>query len=79
MSFEEIVSITSRTVNLNDNYKRIQFHLFDIINEEPQMKRSLMIENLRGLSNWLVVAPFWLCENLDDVLRAFDKCIEMNY
>jgi ATP-dependent DNA ligase len=79
MSFEEIVSITSRTVNLNDNYKRIQFHLFDIVNEEPQMKRSLMIENLRGLSNWLVVAPFWLCENLDDVLRAFDKCIEMNY
>ena len=32
MSFEEIVSITSRTVNLHPNYKRMNFHIFDVIN-----------------------------------------------
>ena len=79
MSFEEIVSITSRTVNLHPDHKKIQFHVFDIVNEEPQMKRSIDIENLRGLSNWLVVSPFWLCESLDDVMRTYDNLIELGY
>ena len=79
MSFEEIVSITSRSVNLHPDYKRIQFHCFDVVNKEPQMKRSLIIENLRGLSPWLQIAPFWLCNTLDDVMRAYDKLIESGY
>lgn len=79
MSFEEIVSITSRTVNLHPDYRRIQFHCFDIVNKEPQMKRSLIIENLRGLNPHIVVAPFWLCENLDDVMRTHDKLQELGY
>jgi DNA ligase-1 len=79
MSFEEIISITSRTVNLHPDYKKIQFHCFDIINQEPQMKRSLIIENLRGLNPHIVVAPFWLCADLDDVMRTHDKLHELGY
>lgn len=79
MSFEEIVSITSRTVNLHSDYKRIQFHCFDIVNNEPQMKRSLTIYNFHDLSQNLVIAPFWLCENLDDVMRTHDKLQELGY
>ena len=79
MSFEEIVSITSRTVNLHPDYKRIQFHCFDIVNKEPQMKRSLIIENLRGLNPHLVVSPFWICTDLDDVKRTYDKVISLGY
>jgi DNA ligase-1 len=79
MSFEEIVSITSRTVNIHEDHKKIQFHLFDIVNNEPQMKRTLIIENLRGISQWIKVAPFYLCSNLDEVMKAYDKIIEMNY
>jgi ATP-dependent DNA ligase len=79
MSFEEIVSITSRTVNLHPDYKRIQFHCFDIVNKEPQMKRSLIIENLRGLNPHIVVAPFWLCSDLDEVTRTYDKLVELGY
>lgn len=79
MSFEEILSITSRTVNIHSDSERIQFHLFDIVNDQPQMCRSIMIENLRNLSNSIQVAPFWLCENLDDVMRTFDKIINLGY
>jgi len=79
MSFEEILSITSRTVNIHPDHRRIQFHVFDIVNELPQMRRSLIIENLRGLNKWLVVAPFWLCESLEDVMRAYDNLIELGY
>ena len=79
LSFEEILSITSRTVNIHSDSERIQFHLFDIVNDQPQMRRSIIIENLRNLSNSIQVAPFWLCENLDDIMRVFDKIINLGY
>jgi DNA ligase-1 len=79
LSFEEILSITSRTVHIHSDSERIQFHLFDIVNDQPQMRRSIMIENLRGLSNSIIVSPFWLCENLDDVMRAYDSIINLGY
>jgi DNA ligase-1 len=79
MSFEQIVSITSRSINLHPDYKRIQFHCFDIVNEQPQMKRALVIENLRNINPHIVVAPFWLCESLDDVMRTYDKLMELGY
>jgi len=79
MSFEQILSITSRTVNIHSDSDQIQFHLFDVINDQPQMRRSLIIENLRGLSNNIQVAPFWLCESLDDIMRTFDSIINLGY
>jgi len=77
--FDAISSIISRTVNLHPDHNRIQFHLFDIVNDQPQMRRQLLIESLRGLSPWIQVAPFWLCESLDDIMRAYDKIIELGY
>lgn len=79
MSFEEIVSITSRTVNLHPDHGKIQFHCFDVVNDQPQMKRSLIIENLRGINPHLVVAPFWLCANLDEVKQTYDRIIKLGY
>jgi len=79
MKFEEIVSVTSRTVTLHQDHKRIQFHCFDVIVEEPQLRRTLMIEDLRGLSQWLVVSPFYLCDSLEDVMRAFDSIVGNGY
>jgi DNA ligase 1 len=79
MSFEEIISITSRTVNIHPDHKKIQFHVFDIVNEEPQMKRSIIIENLRGINPLIQVAPFWVCSSLDEVLKTYDQIINLGY
>lgn len=79
MSFEQVVSITSRTVNIHEDHKRIQFHCFDIVNDQPQMRRQLLIEALRGLSPWIIVAPFWLCSDFDEVMRAYDEIISSGY
>jgi DNA ligase-1 len=79
MSFEQITSITSRTVNLHPDHTKIQFHLFDIITNQPQLARTLVIEEFRNLSPWIVVAPFYLCNNLDDILQAYDKIINQGY
>lgn len=79
MSFEQILSITKRTVNIHPEHQQIQFHIFDVQNDQMQMKRSLIIENLRGLHPALIVSPFWICSNLDEVKRAYDSVIKMGY
>jgi DNA ligase-1 len=78
-SFEEIYSITSRTVNLHPNYLDIKLVIFDIVNREPQMKRTLIIENLKRLSPFIQVAPFWLCESLADIIKVYDILIKDSY
>ena len=79
MTFEQIVSITSRTVNIRLDHQQIKYYVFDIVNDQSQMRRALLIEKLRDLSPWIEIAPFWLCESLDEVLRVYDKLIEMEY
>lgn len=79
MSFEDIVSITSRTVNLHPNHKEIKFHLFDIVNEQPQMERLLEAEKLRNINEYIQVAPFWVCNDLDDIMRSYDIVINLDY
>lgn len=79
MSFEQILSITSRTVNLHEDHKKIQFHCFDIVNKEPQMRRQILVDALRYLHKDLAIAPFWVCESLDDIMLVYDKIIELGY
>lgn len=79
MDFDSLSSIVSRTVNLHPDHKLIKFHCFDIINEFDQISRLLEIEKLRSLSDNLVVAPFWMCESLDEIMRAYDEIIEAGF
>ena len=78
-TFEEIVSITSRTVNLHPNLLDIKLVVFDIVNREPQMKRTLIIENLKRLSPFIQVAPFWLCESLEEIIKVYNNLIKDGY
>jgi ATP-dependent DNA ligase len=79
LDFNAISSIVSRTVNLHPNYEQIQFHLFDVVNELPQIKRLTYIDKLRGLSPLIQVAPVYICNTLEDVLKAYDKIINLGY
>lgn len=79
MKFEEIVSITSREVNLHPDHTRIQFHAFDVINEFSQAARINQLNKLSGLTPWLVVSPYYLCSSLEDVLRTYDNIVNSGY
>ncbi len=79
MSFEEIVSITSRTRNLHSDHKLIQLHLFDLINNDTQIERILALEELKFLSPFIKVSPFWVCHTFDEVMKAYDKILKLNY
>ena len=39
LTFEDIHSIVSRKVNIHSEYWRMDYHIFDIINSDPQLKR----------------------------------------
>jgi len=77
--FDLISSVISRTVNLHPRHQEIQFHLFDIVNDQPQMRRIVIADALKGITPFIQVAPFWLCESLDDVMKAYDKVISLGY
>jgi DNA ligase-1 len=79
MSFDQLSSILSRTVNLHDDFSKVKFHCFDIINEQPQLRRLLQIEALKGLHHYIEIAPFWICESLDEIMSVYDKLINSGY
>ena len=43
------------------------------------MQRVILIENLRNLSPLIKVAPFWVCDTLDEVTNAYDAIIKEGY
>ena len=79
MPLEDINSIASRTVNLHPDYHKLEFHIFDMVIDEPQMRRLILTDGLKNLHPKIKVSPFWLCEDLDEVKRVYDKIISLGY
>ena len=78
MTFDEIISITSRTVNLHPDYKKMQYHIFDIVNEENQSKRLITLAKL-DLKNPLIISPYWLANSLEEIMQIYNELISMGY
>jgi len=79
MKFEEIVSITSRTVNLHPHYSEINFHIFDVVRENQTQAARISVINTLKIHPGIAIAPYWLCESFDDVMRAYDYILSDGY
>lgn len=79
MSFEDIVSITSRTTNLHSNHKEIKFHIFDIVSQDTQVKRLNSLYDIADKPGYFELAPYWICYNLDCIMFTYDKIISLGY
>lgn len=79
--FEEIHSVVGRTVNLNKHHEMIQFHIFDLINEDPQVKRTYALRNLVGSFNpeIIKIVPYYLANNFDELMQAYNYYIDHGY
>ena len=69
LSFPEIHSIVSRTANLHPDYEKMEFHVFDVINDNPQFER------LQELQQVLTLGPIKrvscvIATTLDEVMDA---------
>ena len=80
---EGIHSIVSRTKNLHQNYKCMQYHIFDIVTDEPQAQRLKRLHrilcNSSALEPTILPVPFRIAETLEDVMRYYDTIIGNNY
>jgi ATP-dependent DNA ligase len=81
MNFEDISSIVSRTVNLHPEHKEIQFHAFDIVEHNAQVFRTLKLRSMLKVLEMEHTIPvgFSVAENLDDVMKSYDKILSLGY
>jgi len=84
MQHEEIHGIASRRVNYHSNMEALEYHIFDVITNQPQHKRLTALRDINLLlkvypQRPVHVVPFEVAENLDDVLRIYDKFVSQGY
>lgn len=78
MDFEDIESIAKRTVNIHQNYEEMEFHIFDVINQDPQAQRFAEMIKLPETDNIKLVKPI-VVESMDAVNRWIETYLEQQY
>lgn len=83
LPFEQITSITSRTVNIHPDHESIKYHIFDIakegISQHSRLAELISYKYRFQESSHLELAPYWICDNLEEIMKVYDKLISMNY
>ena len=79
--FEEIHSMVSRTVNLHPQYHRVEYHVFDIVDQTlPQWERLRLLRLLQErFAPGVRLVDMYLAEDLDGVLKTYDTILEAGY
>lgn len=79
LSFEEIHSRVSRTVNLHPNYEEVEYHVFDVIDKQPQVSRLLDLKTRFLARGPVKIVPFVLANNLQEVMDAYEGFLKDGY
>ena len=68
--------------NLHPEFEKIKFYMFDLINEEFQLKRlehlQIIYDNIKS-SGVVELVPYELAYSYDEVIAAFNKYVDMGY
>ena len=78
MDFSDIHSRVSRTVNLHEDFKDISLYIFDLVANFNQMLRLGRLVSL-DLKPPLIVVPIEVANSLDEIMKIYDKFLEMGY
>jgi DNA ligase-1 len=80
-SFEEIHSIVSRETNYHNCYADMEYHVFDVINSEPQYIRRIQLDQLKRLfgEGPVKVVPTFIVETLDEIMHFYDHILNAGY
>lgn len=79
MSFEDIVSITSRTKNLHPDYLSMQYHLFDIVSEDKEQYVRLDYLNKFRDSLIIRVVEWYAVEHFEGLMNLYNEILNQNY
>lgn len=84
MDFDTISGIVSRTVNLHPDYAAIEYHVFDVVNKDPQYLRinelfhEFKVRNLDQHTHICAVQTT-TAEGISEVMAAFDHARSRGY
>jgi len=78
MSFEDIESIVKRTVNQHPRYEDMEFHVFDIINSQPQAERFAELTQL-PLKGSLQIVPIKFVDSINSIEMYMEQFQEKGY
>ena len=78
MDFPTIHSIVSRTKNLHPDYETMEYHVFDIINNDPQFTRLSQLANLE-LKPPLKTVPTYVADSFGSVMDFYDQILSQGY
>lgn len=73
---ELIHSIASRTVHLHPRHNELEFWIFDIKVTGSQVERLRILNSLNNLPHNIKIAPYWICNSLDDIKNIYDKVVK---
>ena len=79
LPFSEIHSIVGRTANLHPNYEQMEFHLFDIVNDNPQASRLIQLDETVTAWNPVKKVPYVLCCSFEEVMDAYNGFLKDGY
>lgn len=78
-SFEDIISVTSRTVNIHPESLCVHYYIFDTVDEtKGQLQRLITLRELQ-LRNPLIPVALSIANTFDDVIRAYDTFVASGY
>jgi ATP-dependent DNA ligase len=78
MDFEDVHSIVGRTTNIHIEFWKMEYHIFDIINEEPQAVRTLELQRL-GDYGPIKTVPYHAVENFEGVMNVYNDFLADGY
>lgn len=77
---ELVHSIASRTVNLHPRHEELKYYIFDVEVDKPQIERLQILNRIKTLNiPHVKVAPYWVCDTLDEIKKVYDKLILAGY
>ena len=79
LSFNEIHSRVGRTTNLHPNFEEIEFHIFDLVNDDPQAMRLEKLLRTVAISGPLKIVPQVLANTFDEVIDAYNGFLKDGY
>jgi ATP-dependent DNA ligase len=81
MSFQDIISITSRSRNKHINSEKMEYHIFDIVTNKEQVDRTSMLNALgyHFIDERIRVVPASLVRNMEEIMEKFDQYLTDGY
>ena len=79
MSFDDIHSIVSRKVNMHPDYQSIQYHVFDLVNDQPQYQRLASVNSINIPLHIIQPVSIYIANTLDEIMQRYDIILASGY